>query len=100
MIDRKLAGLNFNDTQETVPVPTDPAFRPAPPPTERLGPPGDVSASCNSSHCAITWAQPPTWAPMTAQDFRFEIEWKVGGVCAVGVALWEGRPWSEHDLGG
>lgn len=43
---------------------------------ERLGPPGDVSASCNSSHCAITWTPPPTWAPMTAQDFRFEIEWK------------------------
>ncbi|XP_063129653.1 granulocyte-macrophage colony-stimulating factor receptor subunit alpha isoform X7 [Rattus norvegicus] len=43
---------------------------------ERLGPPDNVSASCNFSHCTITWAPPPTWAPMTEQDFRFEIEWK------------------------
>lgn len=43
---------------------------------ERLSPPDHVSASCNFTHCAITWAPPPTWAPMTEQDFRFEIEWK------------------------
>ncbi|XP_076781961.1 granulocyte-macrophage colony-stimulating factor receptor subunit alpha-like isoform X2 [Arvicanthis niloticus] len=39
---------------------------------ERLSPPGAVSASCNSSHCAVAWAPPPTLADMTAHDFHFE----------------------------
>ncbi|XP_021045150.1 granulocyte-macrophage colony-stimulating factor receptor subunit alpha [Mus pahari] len=43
---------------------------------ERLGPPRDVTASCNSSHCAVTWAPPTTWAPLTARDFQFEVEWQ------------------------
>lgn len=43
---------------------------------ERLGPPRDVTASCNSSHCTFTWAPPTTWAPRTAQDFQFEVQWQ------------------------
>lgn len=43
---------------------------------ERLGPPVNVTSSCGPAHCTISWAPPPTWAPMSAPDFRFEVEWK------------------------
>ncbi|XP_052014489.1 granulocyte-macrophage colony-stimulating factor receptor subunit alpha-like isoform X2 [Apodemus sylvaticus] len=46
---------------------------------ERLGPPLNVTMSCNSSHCAVQWSPPPTWAPMTPRDFRFEVEWQSAG---------------------
>ncbi|XP_017173541.1 granulocyte-macrophage colony-stimulating factor receptor subunit alpha isoform X4 [Mus musculus] len=44
---------------------------------ERLGPPRDVTASCNSSHCTVSWAPPSTWASLTARDFQFEVQWQV-----------------------
>ncbi|XP_036017312.1 granulocyte-macrophage colony-stimulating factor receptor subunit alpha isoform X6 [Mus musculus] len=43
---------------------------------ERLGPPRDVTASCNSSHCTVSWAPPSTWASLTARDFQFEVQWQ------------------------
>ncbi|CAH6777352.1 granulocyte-macrophage colony-stimulating factor receptor subunit alpha isoform X2 [Phodopus roborovskii] len=41
---------------------------------ERLSPPDDVTVVCNSSHCAVTWSRPRTWAPMTFSDFQYEVD--------------------------
>lgn len=41
---------------------------------ERLSPPDNITVVCNSSHCAVTWSQPRTWAPMTFSDFRYQLD--------------------------
>lgn len=58
---------------------------------ERLDPPRDVTASCNSSHCTVSWAPPSTWASLTARDFQFEVQWQVGGASPSWRGLKEGR---------
>ncbi|XP_051024423.1 granulocyte-macrophage colony-stimulating factor receptor subunit alpha-like isoform X2 [Acomys russatus] len=41
---------------------------------ERLSPPDNVTVTCNTSHCEITWSQPQTWARLTFRDFRYEVD--------------------------
>ncbi|XP_028608212.1 granulocyte-macrophage colony-stimulating factor receptor subunit alpha-like isoform X2 [Grammomys surdaster] len=65
---------------------------------ERLSPPGAVNASCNSSHCAVDWAPPPTLAAMSARDFRFEVEWKVLVTGVTAVTFPSPAPRGRHEV--